>query len=514
MISMAAIFKEFRRLADQGKQVCLPRELNQSFAMNQRRSLPGIVTVALAVSVFCVSTVAVGVEMPEQPQPLDCVINPSVVADLGSGVPGVLRQVAVDRSDFVSAGDVLARLDSGVESAARDLARVRSEKDAEVELRRVNAAFGERQRARSEDLYQRKVISVNDIDERKTEARLAGIQLRQALDNRELAALELERAEQVLQRRTIKSPISGVVMERFKTIGEYVDEKPVLRVAQLDPLYVEVFVPVERLGEVRPGMQARIQSGVVQGQQWRAQVSRVDRVADVASGTYGVRLTLPNPDYRIPAGIRCELVFEDAPALPVAEQDAGLPGVALTPENKQAVDDSDSIAQSEEPSTTQQLCLSVGPFDSEAEAQKVAKELSAGGLDVGLKAFDSVTQIGFMTVSEWFASRADALAMKNRLVVAQVDDHYLPVGNALPVRISLGAFKNRSLAERRKHDLANKGFASEVVPWTRGGSRYSLTVSGAADADSLAKLQRLSPADAASPDGLPLPAVCERLAAH
>ena len=73
--------------------------------------------------------------------PLDCVINPSVVADLGSGVPGILSQIHVDRSDFVKAGDVVAGLDSGVEAAALDLARVRAELNAEVDLRRVNAAW-------------------------------------------------------------------------------------------------------------------------------------------------------------------------------------------------------------------------------------------------------------------------------------------------------------------------------------------------------------------------------------
>ena len=262
-------------------------------------------------------------EMPvTAEEALDCVINPSVVADLGSGVPGIIDRVLVDRADHVDAGQVVAELESGVELASRDLARVRAEKDTEIELRRVNAAFGQRQNARSEDLFARKVISTNDMDERKTEARLAAIQLRQALDNKEIAQLELERAEQVVKRRAITSPISGVVMERFKTMGEYVDEQPVLRVAQLDPLHVEVFVPVQRLGEIRPGMQASVWSDAVADQHWQARVSRVDRVADVASGTYGVRLVLPNPDYRVPAGLRCRLSFSAADPVSVVEDTA------------------------------------------------------------------------------------------------------------------------------------------------------------------------------------------------
>jgi membrane fusion protein (multidrug efflux system) len=38
-------------------------------------------------------------------------------------------------------------------------------------------------------------------------------------------------------------------------------------------------------------------------------VSVVDRVIDAASGTFGVRLELPNPNYELPAGLRCRVRF-------------------------------------------------------------------------------------------------------------------------------------------------------------------------------------------------------------
>ena len=41
-----------------------------------------------------------------------------------------------------------------------------------------------------------------------------------------------------------------------------------------------------------------------------ARVTVVDRVVDAASGTFGVRLELPNPDYRLPAGLKCKVRFE------------------------------------------------------------------------------------------------------------------------------------------------------------------------------------------------------------
>jgi len=45
------------------------------------------------------------------------------------------------------------------------------------------------------------------------------------------------------------------------------------------------------------------------GGSYTAQVQVVDLTVDAASGTFGVRLTLPNPGNRIPAGVKCRARF-------------------------------------------------------------------------------------------------------------------------------------------------------------------------------------------------------------
>lgn len=246
---------------------------------------------------------------PPLQRELDCIINPSEVADLGSGAPGVVEVTRAERGDFVEKDAVVAELESGVERASVELASARAELTTEIELRQVSADYGERRQTRDEDLFHRKVISASDLDERQTEASVAKLQLRQAVDNQRLARLELRRAEETLKRRQIRSPLAGVVIERFKSVGEYVEEQPVLRVAQLDPLHIEVIAPVDLLGKIEPGMQAEVYPEIDGETAYNAKVDRVDRVADAASGTFGVRLVLPNPGYAIPAGLRCRLAF-------------------------------------------------------------------------------------------------------------------------------------------------------------------------------------------------------------
>jgi RND family efflux transporter MFP subunit len=248
---------------------------------------------------------------------LDCVIEPSEIVDVGSAVPGVIEAIYVYRSDLVKKGEVIAKLESSVERANFVLSKARAELTTSIELRKESAEFEGRTQDRNQVLFQKSSLSDYDMDRFKTETRIAQLQVRQEKDNKRIAELEYRRAQATLLRRTIRSPVEGVVMERFKSVGEYVDEDPILRMAQLDPLHVEIIVPVEYLGRITPGMRAEVTPIVPSHGIHVATVTRVDRVADAASGTFGVRLSLSNPDYSIPGGLRCQLGFLPAEA-PVA----------------------------------------------------------------------------------------------------------------------------------------------------------------------------------------------------
>ena len=73
---------------------------------------------------------------------------------------------------------------------------------------------------------------------------LRKLELRQARENRKRAEQELMRAIEVLNRLTIRSPIDGIVIERVASPGESISEEDeILKLAQIDPLNVELIVP-------------------------------------------------------------------------------------------------------------------------------------------------------------------------------------------------------------------------------------------------------------------------------
>lgn len=256
---------------------------------------------------------------------MDCIVEPSEIVELGSSVPGILDQTFVERNEFVTAGDVVAELDSRVERATLELADARAKMETSLELRRENAAFGQRTKKRNQKLFNDSTISAQDMDKVKTETYIAQLQAQQEEDNKRIAELEATRAEQALNQRFVTTPISGVVTEKYKSVGEYVEAEPVYRIANLDPLHVELIVPTEHLGSIERGMKAqvRLQLDSHADQSHVAVVRSVDRVADAASGTFGVLLIMPNSGLRIPSGIRCNLEFEtDSPVLTDSSSDS------------------------------------------------------------------------------------------------------------------------------------------------------------------------------------------------
>lgn len=213
-----------------------------------------------------------------------CLVEPYLITEVGSPIDGILEKVNVDRGDLVTAGQVVARLKSGVE-------------EAELVVKRTKVEFGRRKNERNEDLFRKQLISAQEKDEMETEYKLS--------------LAELNREAENLKLRTILSPLTGVVVERYLWSGELIraDKSKVVKLAQLDPLKVEVVAPLALFGSVQVGAMADVALDPLVKSSHKAKVVIVDRIVDAASATFGIRLELPNPGYRIPAGIRCKVKF-------------------------------------------------------------------------------------------------------------------------------------------------------------------------------------------------------------
>jgi len=232
--------------------------------------------IVLATSVSANSTVDINAAQ------LSCLLEPSQQVDISSQAPGVVNVVHMERGDQVRKGQKLLELDSAIQNAAYVTAKAR-------------ASFAKRKVARNKNLLEKKLLSDLERDELLTEA--------------ELAKLMLKEAQALVKQRTVYSPINGVVVQKNISVGEYVGSEPVAKLVALDPLYVEVIMKSDVYGSLVNGMTVEVQPER-DGRRYEGKIKIVDKIIDAASGTFGVRIELPNPDFILPAGLKCQAFFK------------------------------------------------------------------------------------------------------------------------------------------------------------------------------------------------------------
>lgn len=247
----------------------------------------------------------------------ECLMEAWQVVEIRSPAEGLIDTVFVQRGDTVRKGQPVVELLSAVERSAVESARYRANMQGPVAQSRNRLDYASKKLARANELAQQNFTSAEVRDQADAERRIAESELQAANENRELAKIEHRHAQDLLNLRTMVSPFNGVVVDRLLNPGDLAESgtgrKPVLKIAQIDPLRVDVVFPASLFGQLKPGMKATVLPQSIGGRHI-ATVKIVDKVIDAASGTFVARLELPNPGNALPGGLRCQAEFESLAA--------------------------------------------------------------------------------------------------------------------------------------------------------------------------------------------------------
>ena len=242
-----------------------------------------------------------------------CLIEPFQRIELRSGLEARIETLHVDRGSEVKKGQILVELESATERTALESARYRAVMDGAIRSAESRTQAAGQKLQRREELVREKYIATQDRDDTRLELQVAQADAAEARDNRKLAQIEQRRLGELVEQRRIRSPFNGVVTERLQHVGEIAQTgesaRPILKLAQTHPLRVELVLPVAMYGRLQKGMVAQVDVEKPLSGSYSATVAVVDRVVDSGSGTFGVRLELPNPKGDIPAGVRCRANF-------------------------------------------------------------------------------------------------------------------------------------------------------------------------------------------------------------
>ena len=198
---------------------------------------------------------------------------------------GVIARIAVEPGDAVRAGAVLAELEPPEVDALLAQARELEQKSA-------------RDLARGEQLHADEVISLEQLQNLRTQHEVAAAQLRAASFNRGYAR--------------IVAPADGVVLQRLSSAHELVAAgQPVLAVSSGKRGWVlRAAVSDRELLALREGLAASVQLDAAPAELIKARVIELSRAADPATGLFPVQLALEPTKLRLASGLVASATLE------------------------------------------------------------------------------------------------------------------------------------------------------------------------------------------------------------
>ncbi|MFY9559090.1 MAG: efflux RND transporter periplasmic adaptor subunit [Terriglobales bacterium] len=233
---------------------------------------------------------------------------PNRDAKISALVPGRIQAVLVTEGDSVSAGRILAMLDS---TSLQDQWR---QAEAAVAQAKANVGNAKLSAERNEGLLQRGIAARKELEDARTLLAVNESLLKQAEAARSAAQTQLARS-------VLRSPFAGTVVHRFLGAGEQVDgtsSQSVVEVADVSVLELLGTVPASRLSEIRKGAEFSFQTSEVPGATFQAQLAAVLPSVDPATDNGTVRIRIKN------AGRLLKLGMFVSVDLPLAEAVTGL----------------------------------------------------------------------------------------------------------------------------------------------------------------------------------------------
>ncbi len=196
----------------------------------------------------------------------------------------VITAVLVEEGDTVKEGQILVQL--------------RADKE-ELEVQRTQKLIelSEFKSKGAQALFNEKIASHEKALEEKAQLELSRILHRSA--------------EVSLKEKSVRSPLSGIVVKRYKEAGESIDRvEKLMDIVNIDQVYAQFYLEPKLMTSIRIDQPVTVKMPVLTNQTFTGKVSFVDPRIDAASGMFRVKVLIDNADHRIKSGMRATADFE------------------------------------------------------------------------------------------------------------------------------------------------------------------------------------------------------------
>jgi HlyD family secretion protein len=238
-------------------------------------------------------------------------LKPVNQVDVGTEVSGTIESVAVDYNDRVSAGEVLARLDTAkLEAQALQSKAALASARAKVSEAEATVVETRLKFERCTRLAEKNLCSREDVDTAQAAHLRAQAEAADARAKVAEAAAKLRVDETDLDKAVIRAPIDAIILERRVEPGQTVAaslQTPVLFTLAEDLRQMELHVDVDEadVGQVREGQPATFTVDAYPGRNFPARITQVRYAPRTVEGvvTYETLLSVDNTDLSLRPGM-------------------------------------------------------------------------------------------------------------------------------------------------------------------------------------------------------------------
>ncbi len=237
------------------------------------------------------------------------VVEPINRVEIKSKASGQIEEMSVEEGDLVRRGGLIARLDQSV--ARNDLEQAR----ADLMVAEANLTQSQNNLKRSEQLFERGLISAEEMDRVRVEEVRARSQLVRANSS-------LQLAEERMEETIVRAPIDGIMLTKDVEIGQIISSGVttvgggtlLATVADMEYVHVKANVDEVDIGRVRSGQKARIIADAYPDKLFTGEVIRVSPQGRTEQNitTFRVTILVPNEGSLLKAGMSADVELEIA----------------------------------------------------------------------------------------------------------------------------------------------------------------------------------------------------------
>lgn len=198
-------------------------------------------------------------------------------ASVSAEVPGIVSALHFDSGADVQAGDLLLEL-----AASDDIAHLKALR-ATAELQKI--------------VFERdtRLLKTQAVPQQQVDTDRANLLSAEALADQQQALVD---------DKSVRAPFAGRLGIRQVDLGQFLPAgTAIVTLQQLDPIYVDFFVPQQALARIRTGQAATLKVDTFPDKTFEGKVSSINAQVDTATRTVQIRATVANKDYLLLPGM-------------------------------------------------------------------------------------------------------------------------------------------------------------------------------------------------------------------